>query len=46
MDENGSCSSVNLCGDEKGQEEGDCLGELKERAWSSPIFVKVPKDPL
>jgi len=46
MDENGSCSSVNLCGDVKGQEEGDCLGELKERAWSSPIFVKVPKDPL
>ena len=46
MDENGSCSSVNLCGDEKGQEEGDCLGELKERAWSSPIFVKVPKDPF
>ena len=46
MDENGSCSSVNLCGHEKGQEEGDCLGELKERAWSSPIFVKVPKDPF
>ena len=46
MDENGSCTSVNLCGDVKGQEEGDCLGELKERAWSSPIFVKVPKDPL
>ena len=46
MDENGSCSSVNLCGDKKGEEEGDCLGEIKERAWSSPIFVKVPKKPL
>lgn len=46
MDENGLCVSVNLCGDEKGQEEGDCLGETKERAWSSPIFVKVPKKPL
>ncbi len=46
MDENGLCSSVNLCGDKKGEEEGDCLGEIKERAWSSPIFVKVPKKPL
>ena len=46
MDENGLCSSVNLCGDKKGEEEGDCLGEIKERAWSSPIFIKVPKKPL
>ena len=46
MDENDSCSSVNLCGDKKGEEEGDCLGEIKERAWSSPIFIKVPKKPL
>ena len=45
-DENGLCTAVNLCGDEKGKEEGDCLGEIKERAWSSPIFVKVPKKPL
>ena len=46
IDENGLCTAVNLCGDEKGKEEGDCLGEIKERAWSSPIFVKVPKKPL
>ena len=44
--ENGQCIAVNLCGEEKGQEAGDCLGLVEERAWSSPIFVKVPKKPL
>ena len=44
--ENGQCIAVNLCGEEKGQDAGDCLGLVEERAWSSPIFVKVPKKPL
>jgi hypothetical protein len=46
FDDSGQCISVNLCGEEKGQEAGDCLGLIEERAWSSPIFVKVPKKPL
>ena len=38
FDENGQCIAVNLCGEEKGQEAGDCLGLIEERAWSSPIW--------
>ncbi len=32
-DETGSCLAVAPCS------EGDCLGEARQRAWSSPIFV-------
>jgi hypothetical protein len=39
-DDSGKCTKVNLCGDEKGQGEGDCLAGNEERAWSSPIFVR------
>ena len=39
-DETGKCLRVNMCGDIQGQGEGDCLSEIEERAWSSPIFIK------
>ena len=39
-DESGKCKKVNLCGDIRGQGEGDCLAENEERAWSSPIFIQ------
>jgi hypothetical protein len=32
-DESGNCLRVSPCND------GDCLGEAQQRAWSSPIFV-------
>ncbi len=38
--DDGKCKKVKLCGDAKGQGEGDCLSENEERAWSSPIFIK------
>ncbi len=31
----GRCLQINLCT----RESGDCLAEVEERAWSSPIFV-------
>ena len=40
-DDSGKCIKVNLCGDVEGQGEGDCLSEIEERAWSSPVFIKV-----
>ena len=40
FDDDGMCKKVKLCGDVKGQGEGDCLSENEERAWSSPIFIK------
>ena len=40
FDDGGKCKKVKLCGDVKGQGEGDCLSENEERAWSSPIFIK------
>ena len=43
-DDFGNCIKVNLCGDENGQGEGDCLSENEERAWSSPIFVSYSRD--
>ena len=39
-DDSGKCIKVNLCGDLEGQGEGDCLSEIEERAWSSPVFIK------
>jgi hypothetical protein len=41
FDESGKCLKVKLCGDLKGQEDGDCLAEVAERAWSSPIFINT-----
>ena len=36
-DERGEVVSIELCGSDP--ENPDCLGTLRERAWSSPIFV-------
>tara|TARA_Y100001970_G_scaffold98563_1_gene123911 strand:- start:55402 stop:57624 length:2223 start_codon:yes stop_codon:yes gene_type:complete len=38
--QSGQCIEINLCGDPKGKGTGECLSEIEERAWSSPIFVK------
>ncbi len=46
LDDSKKCVKVNLCGDEDGQGEGDCLGETRERAWSSPIFINASTDLL
>ena len=37
-DEGGSCVAVEPCGTDR-PEDDDCLGDVEERAWSSPIFV-------
>ena len=44
FDDDGKCKEVKLCGDAKGQGEGDCLSENEERAWSSPIFIKYSQN--
>ena len=40
-DENGRCTDVDYChgNEERTDYEDDCLAEIEERAWSSPIFV-------